>query len=83
MSHTMWHYLLHNLILFCTTDDGWWFIRNMSWLTNMNFKNIAWFVKAITIIIIIIIIVIIIIVVVVIVIVISIGNHMVSSSIWN
>ena len=42
----MWHYLLHNFILFCTTDDGWWFIWNMSWLNNMNFKNIVWFIKA-------------------------------------
>ena len=26
--------------------DGWWFIQNMSWLNNMNFKNIVWFIKA-------------------------------------
>ena len=31
----------------CTTDDGLWFIRNMFWLNNMNFKNIVWFIKAI------------------------------------
>ena len=49
----MWHYLLHNFILFCTTDDGWWLIWNMSWL-NMNFKNIVWFIKVIIIIVIII-----------------------------
>ena len=39
----MSHYvtLLHNFILFFTTDGGCWFIRNMAWLNNVNFKNIA------------------------------------------
>ena len=38
---TLLHYLFHNFISVtspCTTDDGWCFIRNMSWL-NMNLKN--------------------------------------------
>ena len=41
-------------IIYCITSFyfvqltmGWWFIRNMSWLNDMNFKNIVWFIKAI------------------------------------
>ena len=58
----MYHYgtlfiaQLH-FILYRKTDDGWWFIRNMSWLNSMNFKNTVSFIKAIIIIIIIIIII--------------------------
>ena len=45
---TLLHYVFHNVISVIsqrTTDDGWCFIRNMSWL-KMNFKNIVWFIKA-------------------------------------
>ena len=39
-------YCKTSFYLICTTDDGWWFIWNMSWLNNMNFKTIVWFIKA-------------------------------------